>query len=177
MNQLIFQIQQEVCSRTLELAPALSEADIGRFEYEHSVTLPEDFREFILQVENGGDGPPEYGLLPLGNLGPDCPPILADGYGDRLNKPFPLTEHWLWENSDQTRETEDRIQSLANGVLLLGADGCGEYWILVVSGQCRGEVWQLAEDGVQPCAPRRTFVSWYKYWLGGNDDWWAEFEV
>ena len=44
--------------------PVISESDLRNREKKFGVTLPEDFRAFLLQVQNGGAGP-NYGLIPL----------------------------------------------------------------------------------------------------------------
>jgi hypothetical protein len=40
---------------------------VVQFEKHHNITLPDDYRRFILQAGNGGAGP-HYGLLPLENI-------------------------------------------------------------------------------------------------------------
>ena len=91
-----------------------------------------------------------------------------------LDQAFPLTRHWIWEDDEEDKpELRDAIE---HGRLFLGNDGCAQYWILIVTGSERGQVWQRSDVGVQPCAPRRDFLSWYNYWLDGGDDWWAEFK-
>lgn len=56
-----------------------------------------------------------------------------------------------------------------NGSLLLGNDGCGMYWHLIVNGQERGIPWMLCGEGIQPVSPRRGFLQWYEDWLDGKD--------
>ncbi|MFM7405668.1 MAG: SMI1/KNR4 family protein [Cuspidothrix sp.] len=46
------------------LNPCLTAAEIIAFEQRHQITLPEDYRNFLMYVGNGGAGP-HYGLFPL----------------------------------------------------------------------------------------------------------------
>jgi hypothetical protein len=44
------------------------------------------------------------------------------------------------------------------------------YWVLIVTGVARGEMWDLGSEGVIPTQPHRDFLSWYEYWLDGGHD-------
>jgi hypothetical protein len=46
------------------LNPCLTEAEIQTFEQRYQITLPQDYRDFLLYVGNGGAGP-HYGLFSL----------------------------------------------------------------------------------------------------------------
>jgi hypothetical protein len=156
------------------LGPPLSAGEIGAFEATHGVLLPEEYRAFLEAVGNGGIGPPAYGLVRLGAVA-----RLAGAEAlTSLRRTFPLTEYWVWE--DEEPLAPDRValrqRVFTDGSLVLGDDGCGAFWHLVVTGPERGQVWFLSDVGAQPCAPRRTFLSWYEHWLDGHDDWWADFE-
>lgn len=67
------------------LNPVASPAQVAAFEASHGVTLPGDYREFLLTVGNGGAGP-GCGVFPLGEYG-------GFGVGD-LATPFPHTDSW-----------------------------------------------------------------------------------
>ncbi|MGO1055874.1 SMI1/KNR4 family protein [Crossiella sp. CA198] len=56
-------------ARDYALHPVLSEAAVADFEAQHGITLPEDYRTFLLQVGNGGAGP-DYGVYPLADTEP-----------------------------------------------------------------------------------------------------------
>ena len=45
--------------------------------------------------------------------------------------------------------SDERIDSLRFGNLCLETEGCGLYWILIVRGDQRGFVWQLADGGTE----------------------------
>ena len=60
--------------------------------------------------------------------------------------------------------------------MVLGHDGCGLFWLLIVNGSEKGKIWQTSDMGIQPCAPSLTFTEWYENWLNGNTDWWAGYE-
>ena len=169
MHRHIDQIAEEVRRRGLKMNPCLPESKVQELEARWGVALPSEYRAFVIRIGNGGDGPPEYGLDMLGT-GPsdDTYWNFPEGYAARLKKPFRETSAHLWE--------DDVPDEITDGLLYLGNDGCGMYWALVVSGPSRGEVWQIAEDGVQPCDPKLTFIEWYDSWLNGNTDWWREYE-
>ncbi len=83
--------------------------------------------------------------------------------------------HGIGSGRPTSRSTTRRrpCGPVGDGTLVLGHDGCGMYWHLVITGPERGQVWQITDVGAQPCAPRRDFFSWYEYWLDGHDDWWS----
>jgi hypothetical protein len=121
--------------------PALGWDAVRAFEAEHEVVLPEPYRTFVAEVCDGSkDGPPEWGLLPLTAL----PDGWRGGEGGRdLAKPFPLTAKWIW--TDEPRpdgESQSAIDAVSDhGSIILGTEGCGMDWHLIVSGPSRGHVW------------------------------------
>ena len=47
--------------------------------------------------------------------------------------------------------------------------GCGDCYHLIVTGPCRGEVWNLSDVGAQPCCERQDFLGWFELWLDNQD--------
>lgn len=177
MSITVESIKAKVSSKGVKLNPPASPEAVSRFEKEHGIALPEEYRSFLLEVGDGGEGPPYYGMLSLREqYEHDFPRYLEDGYRDLLSRPFPHTEHWIWEAEEETPEVLERWERIGYGNLVIGHEGCGEYWTLIVTGPERGQMWSFADVGIQPCCRRRTFFDWYNYWLDGGDEWWADYE-
>lgn len=172
----------------------LTEDDVLRFEREHGLSLPSDYRQFLRHVGNGGVGP-YYGLYSLADaVESDDPGFLA--------RPFPH-RHW-WNGCDPpnwfdlpdahlaTPTAESEAAYFASehvqGSLRLAHEGCGYHRILVVSGPERGTVWsdeRASDGGITPMPyangpfhveghylipddgelPRTSFLQWYEEWL------------
>jgi hypothetical protein len=174
MNDILSQIKTGLEGKLINTP--LSEDEVFAFETKHEISLPVDYRGFLLKVGDGGDGPPEYGLLRLGEITTNhVPDYLSEGYKGRLKQPFPFTESWVWEGEEDLKGFEEKLKSTEFGCLVLGTDGCGMFWLLIVTGECRGQIWQTSDVGLQPCLPNLTFTQWYKNWLEGNTDWWSEY--
>jgi hypothetical protein len=104
-------------------------------------------------------GPPHYGLAPLNDA--------QDEEGEPnpdIARPQPLTEPWLWE--DEPDAPGELIEAAwGHGRIWLGTDGCGTQWVLVVAGECAGEVFVVCGEGAGPTEPRQDFLEWYASWL------------
>ncbi|MDQ1044094.1 hypothetical protein [Streptomyces sp. V4I2] len=72
--------------------------------------------------------------------------LAEDGKEQVLSRPFPLTEGWLWEDDPGSYEDPDAvIERVAHhGSIVLGTDGCGMDWHLVVTGAHRGHITQTS---------------------------------
>ncbi len=66
MSTAVEDIKVRLAASGRRMAPPLSFESVAQFEAAHGITLPDDFREFLITVGNGGIGPPTYGLLGLG---------------------------------------------------------------------------------------------------------------
>jgi hypothetical protein len=147
---------------------------VQAFEQAAGVVLPEPYRSFAALIGDGcRAGPPYYGLVPLHQAGG------RDPYGEpglaRLARPFPLTSAWIWDNEPPPDQGITRDQ-VWDGALLLGHDGCGMYWTLVVTGTHRGHIWQKVDVGAQPfgrsfgyTTAADGFAGWAAHWAAGKD--------
>jgi hypothetical protein len=152
-------------------ASALGWEAVHAFEAEHGVVLPEPYRTFVAEVADGSyAGPPDYGLVGLAELP-------RDRGGDRserdLSRPFPLTESWLWEDDPRPAEEIDPLLEpvFNDGSIVLGTDGCGMDWHLVVTGPHRGHVWLVTGEGATPfgaefgyTTAEPGFAGWVAHW-------------
>ncbi|MGW0212505.1 SMI1/KNR4 family protein [Streptomyces sp. NPDC003233] len=148
---------------------ALGWAAVRAFETEHGVMLPEPYRTFVAEVTDGSyQGPPEYGLVGL----------VEGGAKQKLAEPFPLSGAWLWEEDEGPYEDPDAVieQVGRDGSLMLGTDGCGMDWHLIVTGPHRGQIWQITGEGAFPfgaefgCTTAESgFAGWVRHWAAGRE--------
>jgi hypothetical protein len=152
-------------------------AAVRAFEERHGVLLPEPYRSFVAEVSDGDRaGPPGYGLLALADLPGDWG---ADRPGRDLARPFPLTQSWYWEVDERPwSEIGPLIGPVADhGSIVLGTDGCGMNWHLVVTGPQRGQVWLITGECAAPfgvdtgdlALPGEPgFLGWVRRWRSGE---------
>ncbi len=162
------------------LQPPLPESEIVRFETEHGITLPQDYREFLLSVANGGAGPGD-GVNPLGTAygmsWGESPGLVGD-----LAMPFPCSEAWNDSPVDGSLSPEEQYRQQdrywssqhVSGALPICHLGCNLRQLLIVTGPERGHVWydDCADwQGLYPdqsdSGARLTFIEWYRRWLDG----------
>ncbi|MFE5937143.1 SMI1/KNR4 family protein [Streptomyces sp. NPDC056470] len=176
----------EIFASRPEASPPAGWDAVRFFEAEHGIVLPEPYRTFVAEICDGlRAGPPYYGLLPLAETPPDWGAHRPDRL---LAEPFPLTTAWLWEaDGDEEALSEEEFEARTNhvfdhGSLLLGTDGCGMYWHLIVTGPQRGHVWQIAGEGAMPFGTQSPdpvmpgipgFTGWVTHWAQGRS-WFAD---
>lgn len=172
MDPRIERIRTKVVSRNVSLGPILPQEDVASYEKQHGIELPSAYRDFLIHVGNGGAGPPEYGVLPLGHVPSDMRPDETESWRSLPDvlKVFPFIRAWVWEDGEPSTEGTDA--QVKFGSICVGNDGCGMYWHLIVNGPERGNLWMLCGEGIQPTSPKRDFLNWYEDWLDGVTEWW-----
>lgn len=162
------------------LNPVWTKDDVKEFEEAWKISLPTEYREFLMKVGSGGAGP-YYGLeKPEDGIYEDL------DYRTSLNeisKEFPYTEEWNaktdWDDDNITQEEWDELDRQyfspehSAGLLRISNFGCGVSMNLVVKGQCYGEIWvddRSNSGGIYPDhyfgnKERLTFLDWYETWL------------
>lgn len=144
------------CARAhrYQLGPVLKEDQLSGLEQEFGATLPDGYRTFLLHIGNGGAGP-YYGLFPLAGGDPED---LTDF--NSIKDPFP------WKDKNL------RPRRVLPGALYICNYGCALRFVLIVTGQCRGEVWhdwRADSAGIYPATnprgDRLHFLEWYSQWL------------
>lgn len=152
----------------------LTEQEVGAFEEEQGIVLPEDYRRFITTVAAGGTQP-FYGLYsPVGE-------ISAYEIRAEVKEKFPYTVRKplnIYELSDEAYEAlfEADEPKVDAGYILLCHEGCGMYSILIVNtddAETYGTVWyyDLCNDaGIYPLIHPKTkqtmrFLDWLEYYV------------
>lgn len=159
------------------LNPCLSEHQVREAETRYGISLPEDYRLFLLRVGNGGAGP-YYGMFRLEDS-------LEHSLDDVrfLQAPFPHVQAWnmspeelgLDPGRDYAAFDEAYFTDThAQGALRICHEGCAYYYLLVIAGRERGHMWwdaRASDGGIHPVmAPqqphgRLSFLAWYERWL------------
>ncbi len=172
----------------------LSFDQVDHFEKQHDISLPEDYRGFLLNVGDGGAGP-YYGMFKLGYFdggGSEDEAWTEEGFlVGKLSREFPFTDPWndvsrapIFDNSkgdDPTylneyerefNEFEKDYWRTTDGALPICHIGCALRQWLVISGTERDCVWcdfRADQRGWlpqhEPGRTRVTFSQWYGGWL------------
>ncbi|WP_017601774.1 SMI1/KNR4 family protein [Nocardiopsis lucentensis] len=176
------------------LTAPLAESEVAAAEARWGVSLPADYRGFLLEVGAGGAGP-QYGLSTLHrtDTGWEWTDPGGDMRHDSLRVAFPTagersrhlaahevreparsgfgtqeafdTAYRVWRDAD-----DDLFDWFASGALCLNHAGCGHCHWLVVTGPERGSMWVdgFSDDGFRPLGTpgaRVGFADWYLSWL------------
>lgn len=149
--------------------PCLIELEVQEFEQQYQVTLPEDYRQFLLEIGNGGVGP-NYGLRRLLDPKRSIPQLISHLWPHRIE--WNLNRDQL--DSVQEFNIEYEREEQTQGSLALSDMGCGYEILLVVTGEERGTIWQdlrAGDGGIVPLqnvksgSERMSFSEWYEDWL------------
>jgi hypothetical protein len=176
-------------SHRYQLNPRLSELEVKEFEDRHGIRLPEAYRDFVLNVGDGGVGP-HYGVFRLGKI--------DDGYEESewkegefvgtLRDCWPHRQAWNLSNealtvpvglspeaTDIAMEEIDKNywdEALVAGAFPICHHGCALRDWLVITGPEAGEVWhdeRVDQRGLRPYESadgrRLMFREWYLGWL------------
>jgi SMI1 / KNR4 family (SUKH-1) len=166
-----------------KLNPCLREAEIQAFEVKHHIQLPDDYRNFLLEVGNGGAGP-GYGLMPT-----------EDKNNNFISQAFTLQEAWndldlMIKNRSSFIVTPDAYldNKFIKGTIAIAHYGHGIFALLVILGEQRGNIWiddRANCGGIYPftencgsylhdnpddfepddCQLPLSFYNWYNDWL------------
>ncbi|MFA1542277.1 SMI1/KNR4 family protein [Actinomadura monticuli] len=145
-----------------ELGPPCPLDHVVDVERRLDVRLPSSYRNFVLQVGDGGAGPGQ-GLWPLrrsirwADRGVYAPRYLAT--------PFPFTARVPGEYFDDLDEG-GHYDDLLTGSMIIAEIGHGSYFRMVVTGPTSGQVWR--DDVRRPggsLSPGLDFADWYTNWL------------
>ena len=147
--------------------PTVPLADIASWETRHGISLPTDYREFLLRIGNGPCGP-GFGLNRF--------PHQNASAGD----PCQIRGIVVSSDSDSTKQYDEAVRD-DKGFLRISDYGCAMEAILILSGEFTGQVWLDggATGDLSPFPPvlhdlsrsddgngtTYTFLEWYDDWL------------
>ncbi len=149
--------------------PCLTESEVREFEQVHQVSLPEEYRRFLLEIGNGGVGP-DYGLRRLLDPRRSVPELISHSWPHRTEWNLSRDQFASVQEFNVEYEREQQAQ----GSLALCDMGCGYEILLVVTGEERGTIWQdlrAGDGGIVPLqnvksgSERMSFSEWYEDWL------------
>lgn len=168
-----------VYSHCFPMNPPATPEQVAAFEQEHNCSLPDDYREFIQRVGDGGPG--EHGINAL------CPGCNWTGRPYKVVNlaPFPFVwqpsvdevtgeELWpsfvFWEDIKEDVKNEGKNFDLA---LNFFSEGCYSELYLVLTGEEKGTVWRAYTESEGHFVPlqvrgqnRTSFIDWFEDWLG-----------
>ena len=149
--------EKQLASDRYLLAPPVGDAEVRSFEARIGVTLPEEYRSFLLEVGNGPPRP-SLGLRSLDRTVPDDVDPAA---------PFPHTEAWNPHDQAVTMTDDEYFDGRwAAGTITIFDEGCGHTCLLVLNGPARGTVWFDGRPGDYGIKPAGTYPEWFEEFLG-----------
>lgn len=148
---------------------------VEAFERVHAITLPGEYRSFLLQVGDGGDGP-GLSMRPLGAPHDDSAPWEPGQIAAGPDEPDRfLADPFAFVDAVDLDPAGATLQTTA-GALHLFDHGCALWDLLIVTGPSAGEIWldRLAdEEGLRPAldehGERTGFAGYYCRWLRAGD--------
>ncbi len=168
-EKVLKRIQEKIETLRIKMGECLSEEAIRAFEDCHKIQLPQAYRAFLKHI---GDG--------CGHMYDGCRlNSLESSPCQKLSEPFMLEKFWLWEDDDREADIieEEMTDKVYRGNIELINLGCCMSYRLIVTGKCRGEVWNFTDVGVQPCCERQDFLGWFELWLDyqGKTDYFKDY--
>jgi hypothetical protein len=164
--------------------PPLAKMDLMGFEERNRISLPEDYKDFVLNVGNGGAGPC-YGIYPL-LLDHNVHHGMSGDDRIDVSLPFPHSKDWDedWPGTidwDSGQKPDDDLAGEyfdnrhISGALCICHYGCGDFFLLVTHGSERGNIWVdgrrnysgIFRGGFEDSERGRaiSFSRWYVSWL------------
>jgi hypothetical protein len=140
--------------------PPVPRSEVSAFESKHHVTLPDEYRAFLLEFGPGGTGPGDDGILPLSRA------------FEAMMDPYPeaLAEEAVLDPERKFKDYKEREP--ARGTVTLTYGGFYQtYFLLVVSGATRGRLCRFSPDSLQvdwvdsASGEPVGFLAWYEDYL------------
>ncbi|HBY88238.1 MAG TPA: hypothetical protein DEO86_20490 [Colwellia sp.] len=153
--------------------------ELSKFEQSFGITLPEDYRNYINKISNGGDGL-LYGFLTLEEsievtrrFGKGLPDDIFSTEFPHVSSYNPAEDSYWEELSDQVSRKEISYEDYISeyryvnaGTLPIFSGGCGTFVRLVITGPSRGQIWGDDEHNDNGYVPvEKDFITWIEKFL------------
>lgn len=148
----------------------VSTIDINRFENDHRIMLPEDFKDFLLEIGHGAG--PDMGIFTLKYMHETYSEIahalntnsfMSHEFDFNSADAYEIIENWKLKHGFYKR------LKTANGILPIQTEGCSYYQYIVISGEQKGKIWSLNSNEFDTMPSGLTkelsFLDWYEDWL------------
>ncbi len=161
--------------RSVRAKPPIAESEVARLEAEFGVTIPEDYRDFLINVANGGRAPCR--LVPLS--GWDGCYWIDDPKPHMVAEPCIVTpgaqdqgERWLdeanlpdWEARWDNNEWDPMF-----GTIAVAEIGCGLFFSMIMTGPFRGRIFSWGDHALNPpyVYPEPSFGGWFEKCLDAS---------
>lgn len=159
-----------------------NESELASFETKYGILLPLGYRQFLMNIGNGGAGP-FYGLESIENA--LCVDLDKKDFNNQIDPgvDFPHIEAWNMEFEDDEEHASligrDKIyfdKKWITGVLRICNYGCGVFINMVVKGPEYGNIWvdeRCNDGGIYPDQNFGNehnigFLDWYELWLDNS---------
>ncbi|WP_159100029.1 SMI1/KNR4 family protein [Treponema saccharophilum] len=157
METRLNSVIEKMKSKNIERNELVSLEEIKSFEKKNNIKLPNELVSFYTTISNGCKMIDGFNLRKLEEW------KFKTG---QLNRDFPFTEPWIWEDDENT----EKLKYIEDGNIELIDIGDSQTWNIIVSGKEKGKMWFFTDVGIQPCAPAMDFLTWFEFWLDGNED-------
>ncbi|MBL0913748.1 MAG: SMI1/KNR4 family protein [Bacteroidia bacterium] len=130
-----------------DVSGSISKETLEAFERQHKVQLPLEYRQYLLEVANGGAGP-FYGMYALENclLPLDTPEKdYLQRHPEHLSKPFPVTKEQV-QAYDNGSIRDIELSKEAGGYLFISEYGSGTFIIMPLNGPFTGSLWYMQKQ-------------------------------
>lgn len=141
-------------------------AAVVAFETQCNVELPLEFKQFLIEVGDGGAGP-YYGIYPLAKLqGNSLLPVPCKLKPDLTAEEWAELTRFATDEALSEEDYEYQSEALFQGMLNIGTQGCTYEIMLIISGEHQGRVVYIDLDYQHPFFTyEKNFLDWYERWL------------
>lgn len=144
-----------------------SEQEVTAFEQECGVTIPSDYRNFLIRVANGGSSPCR--LVPLSDW--DAGYWCENPQPRMVAEPCIITpdahaldKRWLDHVPDWEARWERDEWNPTLGTMAIAEMGCGLYYSMIMTGPFRGRIFSYGDRLLNPpyVYPEQSFSEWFE---------------